>query len=393
MQPLEALRKTVPMETNLTRKGFVSLGKDLERAVSGTDLLGYMRVSRPLRLIDLEILSWLSATRDRSDDSVTFSRTSLGTALFGRTPGGRERELVNESLGRLLGVSLTFDGYSAWAREKTRFESVGLLNAVEQVNGHTLRAGFAPWYRRNLEHGYATYIDWQILRQLRGLAKRLWIYLEAENYRNRSDYSPDRAWLALGPKTWRSMGMSYAVESQARSAIAIAASRIANIDPGYRFEMAQRGRGHLLRIQSGRRREASEFNIDVAYPILPGGRERGNPDDVTEVFGDWDRATAPSPLSEGNNVFAHRDNAGKWTMHVRDCPSMLVVLEEPLGMPPEGHAVLGAARLLDLAAWFEAHRLPRPLECQNCFRTGPLEASGDPPMLGQGDDEESDIPF
>jgi hypothetical protein len=390
MTPLDGLRKTVPMETNLTRKGFVSLGSNTERSLSGTDLLGYMRVRRPLRLVDLEILSWLSATRDRSGNSVTFSRTSLAMALFGRTPGGTERQIVNESLDRLLTASLTFDGYSAWTREKTRFESVGLLNTIAQVNGHTLRADFATWFKRNLERDYVTYMDWQILRQLRGLSKRLWIYLEAENYRNRTDYSPDRAWLALGPKTWRSLGMSYAVESQARNAIEAAAARIANIDPGYRFEMAQRGRSHLLRIESRRRRQALEFGVDVAYPISPGGPGQGNPEDVTETSGDWDRATAPSPLEGGNNIFAHRENDGEWTIHVRDCPSMLALLEAPLGMPAPGHSVLSAARLLDLMGWFDAHRLQQPRECPDCFRTGPILSSGDG---GQLDDEEWDIPF
>ncbi len=61
-------------------------------------------------------------------------------------------------------------------------------------------ATFSPWLARQLDHEYVTYLDWAALRELRGLAKRLWIYVEAERVTRRSAFSPRRSWVTLSPK-------------------------------------------------------------------------------------------------------------------------------------------------------------------------------------------------
>lgn len=51
------------------------------------------------------------------------------------------------------------------------------------MRGNNYEVRLAPWLMRQLENQYVTYLDWRTQCRLDGLAKRLWIYLEAEKYK------------------------------------------------------------------------------------------------------------------------------------------------------------------------------------------------------------------
>src|SRR4051794_28989480 len=91
---------SVPVETNILRKGLLKVGRGWAPIVA-RDLLGRLEASTPLGLTDLDVLGWLSARLLRDESDVAFSREELATDLYGRNPGGRERELVRTSLARL----------------------------------------------------------------------------------------------------------------------------------------------------------------------------------------------------------------------------------------------------------------------------------------------------
>ena len=183
----------------------------------------------PLRLVDLEVLAWLAAYRPWGEAKVDFSRSLLSHHLFGRPPGGKERRIVAEALDRLTATTLTFKGYLKGPRGGLRvenFQSAELVAALDRGNKGRWRAVFAPWLAENLEAGYVTYLDWETLRRLRGLAKRLWIVLEAEDLSPRRLRTRGPAWLALNERTWLMLGMRYTEPAGARSALEGAIRRV-----------------------------------------------------------------------------------------------------------------------------------------------------------------------
>ncbi len=113
-----------------------------------------------------------------------FSREALAEDLFGRAPGGRERELVQQSLTRLSNTRITIGGYDATKRIKDfacAFQNVPLLERVDRIGSAVWRAYFPRWLVDQLASDYVTWLDWETLRSLDGLAKRMWIYFEAES--------------------------------------------------------------------------------------------------------------------------------------------------------------------------------------------------------------------
>jgi hypothetical protein len=56
------------------------------------------------------------------------------------------------------------------------------------------------------------------MRQLRGLAKRLWVLLVAERYKHIGRGS-EGTWIKLSEKAFTSLGMNYGLERQGRAAV------------------------------------------------------------------------------------------------------------------------------------------------------------------------------
>ena len=210
--------RSVPIETNLIRKGLIKVGHGWS-SIDSRDLLGTVHASSPVALTDLDILGWLSARLLRDESAVAFSREELAEDLFGRPPGGKERKLVWESLTRLSSVQFTLGGYDA-TRGKVdldvAFGAIGILSALERTTAAgyaapTWRAVFDDWLVNQLAHGYATYIDWATTRTLTGLQKRLWLYFEAE--------PRDSFWIALGSRGLTSLGLAHKTTAHAHRAL------------------------------------------------------------------------------------------------------------------------------------------------------------------------------
>jgi len=100
------------------------------------------------------------------------------------------------------------------------------------LRGDSYELRLASWLVRQLERRYVTYLDWRLQRQLTGLAKRLWIYLEAERYKPAS-HGREQTWIALGDKAYTALGVNHARERARRAALAQAGERIVAADIHY----------------------------------------------------------------------------------------------------------------------------------------------------------------
>jgi hypothetical protein len=77
--------------------------------------------------------------------------------------------------------------------------------------------------------GHVTFVRFAALRQLSGLAKRLWVYLEAERYRAQGA-GQEATWIKLGDRAYTTLGMNYAEERFARAALRRAAAKVLAVD-------------------------------------------------------------------------------------------------------------------------------------------------------------------
>lgn len=221
--------RSVPIETNLVRKGLLRVGRE-SGPVDARDLLGTVQASERLSLTDLDVLGWLSSRLLRDESAVSFSREELAVDLFGRRPGGRERRLVQASLERLSAVRITLGGYDAMRRATdldAAFVDVQILAAVQRLRpgGYaqpSWKVEFADWLLAQLAHGYATYADWATLRTLTGLQKRLWLYFEAE--------PRDAFWISLGTRGLTSLSVASRSTGAARNAIIYATHGLDDYD-------------------------------------------------------------------------------------------------------------------------------------------------------------------
>lgn len=374
-------RPHVALETNLARKGFVRLGNS-PAEIEGNDLMGPVAATIPLRLIDLDVLAWLAARRPWGEVDVLFSRSRLAHDLFDRAPGGRERSMVNESLQRLNAVSLTFVGHYAPTRKRAKFPDVRLVSELERVDYRTSRVGLAPWLAQQLEEKYVTYLDWATLRALRGLSKRLWIYLEAEDHQRRRKGPP---WLALGEKTWTALGLDFKKPAQARAAIRRAAARIEQVDPRYRLAVKPRGPTYRLEFQlverqadpDGDESDTEELTTSSGAPS-PAERETvaaasdpsgaADAEDSEDEDGDASRvvevsATAwPWVSADPTDLLAVWGPDSEAVYHRVGCPEIL----DLKGDSDSIAKIQLAPRPADLAAWLVQSRIRAPLRCHFC---------------------------
>lgn len=346
-------RPTVALETNLARKGLVSLGG--AGGIDTEDLLGPVKATIPLRVNDLDVLAWLSARRPFGGQNVLFSRSQLAEDLYGRTPGGRERRIVGESLTRLSETRLTFRGYSPLAKQLRPFTDVQLLPNVEREDGKTTRATFAHWLFQHLDAGYVTYLSWSTLRSLTGLAKRLWIYLEAESLTRRRAKKP--AWLALGDKTWAALGMDFKRSNQARVALREAASRIEGVDREYLLAITPHGPSgykleiHLSPLRPDESRSPALRQGDIMVPVI------GDKDSIMRLDQedlDWIRLEPKALVVAWNG-----DTAPEY--HRADC----VLLRDAQEMS-KLRDLMGFASLEVFQHWLLEQRVASPRLCPEC---------------------------
>lgn len=252
-------RKRASLETNLCRKGVYALGNlQLALPIDGIDTLGLVRSSGPpLSLSDLDTLAWLTerwreGDRDQSG-RVPFTLYSLGLDLYGREPDGKERRLMRASFRRLHQATFELEGYIAADKATGRLgvRAEDWIHLVDRVRWlrrdgkESNEAQLGGFIVEQLQAGYLTYLDWQVMRALGdGLAKRLWIYLESQSFK-RSGIGEGAVRLWLAPPMMQALGITTQHAPHARRLLLRAGDRISAIDRSFvHFELhkpARRG--------------------------------------------------------------------------------------------------------------------------------------------------------
>lgn len=244
------------LETNLVRSPlWDSEGVSPDPApFIGNSLLGPFSCSARLRQLDYKVLAFILERwwwQRPAEDTVPVEITlyELGKEIYGRWPDGKERRLLRAALNRLWSVEVSMVGYDApSSRQDRRWSKVRLIAEISgeigdlqdralfqlppaqvtgSLRGSTFRLRLAPWLAAQVRAGFVTYLDFAVLRQLSGLAERLWLYLQAESFKNR------RTWVALGPRMYDVLAMHYRREEDARKALRRAAPRILEADSRY----------------------------------------------------------------------------------------------------------------------------------------------------------------
>lgn len=254
-------RKSV-LETNLSRWGGWDTGPGATEAaleVRGNDFLGVVARSNETALgpLELDVLSWLTARwfeQERDPEGwLACTLYELGVDLYGRKPSGKEVRLLRGAIENLAGALITLGGFNArtnemkpklasmvhlvesavWA-EDLAFEVPTRENAAATgaLRGSTYQIQLASWLVRQLERQYVTYLDWRIQRKLDGLAKRLWVYLEAESYKSTGD-GREKTYIILGQKAYTALGVHHGRERDRRAALKRACERILKVHDRY----------------------------------------------------------------------------------------------------------------------------------------------------------------
>lgn len=242
-------------------------------------LLGGFRTNLRLKQLDLMVLAfvlerWWWQRPEVDAAPAEFTLRELGQAVYAGIPDTYERRLLRAALERLYEVSIDFVGFNAATRERGAgwgrariiqaiggplgelgdFRALPSAEILGGLRGSTFAVELAAWLAEQVRAGNVTYLDFEVMRRLNGLAQRLWIYLQAERYNARGE-----TWVALGPRIFEILGMGYRREVDARKAVRAAAGRIMAADERYELVEVQRrlGWGVLARrIVSGERRRA-----------------------------------------------------------------------------------------------------------------------------------------
>ena len=237
-------RRQASLESNLCRKGVWHVGPlQLALPLEGADVLGLVRVAgAPLTLFDLDVMAWVCERwREGERDphgAVRFSLYELGRDLYGRKPGGEQRQDMRASLDRLYETSFELEGY--------RVEDAASGRLTDPVEGRRLRllselgwsregpheAVLARWLVRQLDAGHLIYLDWRVLRKLEGLAKRLWVYLESQSFK-RSGIGEGAVRLWLADPMWQALGVTTKHAPHARRLLLRASERVARVDRSF----------------------------------------------------------------------------------------------------------------------------------------------------------------
>ncbi|MCA1681559.1 MAG: hypothetical protein LC777_22760, partial [Actinobacteria bacterium] len=232
----------------LARKGYWQPGRGCQR-VDGTDFLGTCKANGKLTMADLDVLCWLCERyRERRplDGTVSLTVYELGRDLYSRAPGGREAELVRASLDRLKAVVLYLEGKDLCHHSEALGSAVNIVDVLvdrapvlpdvrarKMLRGDRFTAKLAPWFLAEIDAKRVTYLDWRILRELDGLAKRLWVYLEAETFKRISGIGRGYSWVALGQKAFCALGLNFGQQRGARRALRQAGKAICEADRSY----------------------------------------------------------------------------------------------------------------------------------------------------------------
>lgn len=291
-------RKAGVMETNLLRKGIWSLNDQMQLPLESEDLMGQVYASSTLPLIDIDILAWLVGRWKRQgneDGVIDFTLYEMGQDFYGREPGGEERRALRAGLVRLRTVTVTLVGYDAIRRQPDA-QVCSLANIISglqwrpQLNGRpceyaaaevgALRANsfevqLASWLVGQVREGHYTLLDWTILRHLSSssarLAKRLWVYLQGEQYKRVNGVGRGQTYVVLGERAYTALGVTAKRADRRRDSVARAAEKICEVDRSYESIVVEPNpiNRKTWRLLATRLNEPGRTLRDSGSPALP----------------------------------------------------------------------------------------------------------------------------
>ena len=250
------------IETNIARWPMrIGASDDADAPLTARTLLGSFSATHQIGLLDLKVLAfaierWRDAGGQTASDSANFTLYQLGQAIYGREPDGEERRLLREAIDRLYRIEITAYGEDARTKDRARRRIArdGRLFAEKETvwdeqpddapnlreiagrRASSFRVWLGPWLVEQIRAGNVTYLDFATMRDLSGLALRLWVFLQAEPFviddRRRVEFLA--ATIELGPELDATLGLNFARPVDARKALRRAAERVAAVDGRYR---------------------------------------------------------------------------------------------------------------------------------------------------------------
>lgn len=207
--------------------------------------------------LEFDVLAWLGeqwwAQGSPADGLVLFTWYALGRDLFGAEPDGTNRRRVREAIGNLMGAVVTLSGIDVHTGKLTPslFSDVHILRSV--VRGRRGRAGgdgaadggqredtaevrLEDWIVAQLLGDVSVVLNWQIQRELTGVAKRLWSYLAARDADFEETQFPAerRLTVRLDDNTaFEALGITTKQARNARQRLTRAGQRVTEADPRF----------------------------------------------------------------------------------------------------------------------------------------------------------------
>lgn len=328
---------------DLSRQGHEQLALDVAAPALSVALVsatGRLQITP-----DFDILAWLSerwmAGRPPDPDGwASFTVRELLRDLHGPRASSSGRQVVRSSLLRLMTTVFSIQGYDARerrqlsGREQQRRaiatmsaaviavqdegrEALSAADALVHVAGRThispelarrfgavrrptCHVQLAPWLTGQLLAGGYTILDFQVLRRLDGLAKRLWCYLEAEQLHPTSDPEIEEIKpVGLGRPALNTLGAgAYARHRDARAALGRAGRRICEADPRWQDIFVHRRSAHSHQLRAARLTRAA------ARERASEARERAERQEQVrrEILGSLNSASGPPGLRSGGGA-------------------------------------------------------------------------------------------
>jgi hypothetical protein len=227
----------------------------------------YLRLSP-----DFDIVVWLGERWLQGGESIDpegwvhFTFYELVKGLYSGD-GSKNRQVIRASLRRLATTLFTVDGYDAVTKRpnarvvseeavitalrgadpKTLIRSEDLMTVragraelssdarrlFGALRGNSVSVRLGSWMCAQLAAGSYTYVDFAMLRRLDGVAKRVWVYLQAETFTKRDEERSETV-IGLGRPALNCLGVgNYAQLRQARAALNRAGAAICRQDHRY----------------------------------------------------------------------------------------------------------------------------------------------------------------
>lgn len=289
------------LERNLALFPGWQLGRqEHQQGIERRDFLGAIASVKWATLgeVELDVLSWLSAqwwSQGAPRDGITrFTWYRLATDLWatepGWQPGGRERRMLRDAVDNLMGAVVTLSGYNVHTGKATPslFSDVHILSSVVGKRDHDVDAVVDPthdgglredtvevhledWLVAQLLGDCVALLDWQLQRQLSGLAKRVWCYLAGRTPDFTSGAWPGEEVLtvALSEDVYAGWSLNSARERNNRARVITAAARIVEADPRYVTIVVEPRVDERRRYQLRAVRRAVGDTAEAAAPAAP----------------------------------------------------------------------------------------------------------------------------